>query len=104
MNAADLYAQAVVIDGATSFGTDNIQDQPLSFWHYIASQQGTQYPSTFANTAQDYLGHCYQPKGLETPAQFPNLAGALLDRGYTEKDARKLLGDNWLRLFAEVWQ
>ena len=37
-------------------------------------------------------------------AQAVVIDGALLDRGYTEEDTRKLLGDNWLRLFAEVWQ
>ena len=103
IDSLDYMVQLVGIDNV-AFGTDNTQDQPLSFWHYIASQQGTQYPSTFANTDQDYLGNCYQPKDLETPAQFPNLAGALLDRGYSEEDAQKLLGGNWLRLFSEVWQ
>ena len=37
-------------------------------------------------------------------AQAVVIAGALLDRGDTEKDARILLGDNWLHLFAEVSQ
>ena len=34
---------------------------------------------------------------------MPNLAVALLERGYSQADAAKLLGGNWLRLFGDVW-
>ncbi len=84
-------------------GSDNTQDQPLEFWHYIAAQQGTKFPSTFADGSVPYTELCFQPKGMETPAEFPNLAEALLNRGYTAEDTRKILGGNWLRLFQEVW-
>ena len=30
------------------FGSDFTQDQSQEFWHYISSQQGTKFPSTFA--------------------------------------------------------
>ena len=40
---------------------------------------------------------------METPAEFPHLAEALLNRGYTDEDTQKVLGGNWLRLFEEVW-
>ena len=43
------------------------------------------------------------PKGLATPADFPNLTRALLERGYSEPDVQKILGKNFLRLFADVW-
>ena len=103
VDALDYMVQLVGIDHV-AFGTDNTQDQPLAFWHYIGAQQGTKYPSTFANTALDYEAHCFQPKGLETPAQFPKLAEALAARGYGERDMLKILGGNWLRIFSEVWQ
>jgi membrane dipeptidase len=35
---------------------------------------------------------------------MPRLAEALLRRGWTEADVRKLLGENFLRLFQEVWR
>ncbi len=43
------------------------------------------------------------PKGLQGEADFPNLTRALLQRGYSETDVKKIMGENFLRLFREVW-
>ena len=40
------------------------------------------------------------PIGLKDVAAYPNLIQGLLDRGYSEEDIRKILGENLLR----VWQ
>jgi membrane dipeptidase len=40
------------------------------------------------------------PVGLKDVAAYPNLVKGLLDRGYSEEDIRKILGENLLR----VWQ
>lgn len=40
------------------------------------------------------------PVGLKDVASYPNLIKGLLDRGYSEEDVRKILGENLLR----VWQ
>jgi len=40
------------------------------------------------------------PVGLKDVASYPNLVKGLLDRGYSEEDIRKILGENLLR----VWQ
>ncbi|CAN5519571.1 dipeptidase [soil metagenome] len=45
----------------------------------------------------------YYPAGIETPRTLPNLTRRLLERGYSEEDAKKVLGGNWLRVFQEVW-
>ena len=102
VDAIDNMVERLGIDHV-GIGTDNTQDQPLEFWHYIAAQQGTKFPSTFADGSVPYTDLCFQPKGMETPAQFPRLAEALLDRGYSAADAVKILGGNWLRLFEEAW-
>lgn len=45
----------------------------------------------------------HYPVGIETPRTLPNLTEGLLKRGYTEADVRKVLGTNWLRVYAQVW-
>ena len=103
VDAIDDLVQRVGIDHV-AFGTDSTHDQPLEFWHYIGSQQGTKFPSTFVDGSIPYTELSFQPtKGIETPAELPNLAQALADRGYRADEIGKLLGGNWLRLFEQVW-
>jgi membrane dipeptidase len=42
------------------------------------------------------------PYGMEDAAQLPKITGALLARGYSESDVRKILGENTLRLMTDV--
>jgi membrane dipeptidase len=42
------------------------------------------------------------PQGLDSPADLPKITHALLDRGYTAEECRKILGGNLLRVFHEV--
>ena len=102
VDAIDDLVQRVGIDHV-AFGTDFTQDQPVSFWQYIGSQQGTKFPSTFADPSIRYDEVFFYPKGLETPDKLPDLAGALLNRGYSSEDVVKILGGNWLRLYRDVW-
>ncbi len=39
---------------------------------------------------------------MEDISKLPNLTYELLKRGYSEKDVRKILGENFLRAFAEA--
>jgi membrane dipeptidase len=84
-------------------GTDYTQDQPVEFWTYIASQQGTKYPSTFSNPSTKPWEKTIYPIGLETTDKLPLLVPGLVDRGYGTGDIAKLIGGNWMRLFGEVW-
>src|SRR5271154_5008560 len=42
------------------------------------------------------------PEGIDSAADLPKITQALLDRGYSEKDIKKILGGNLLRVFGEV--
>ena len=42
-------------------------------------------------------------EGLMNMANLPNSTNHLLMRGYGEKDIKKILGENWLRVFRETW-
>jgi membrane dipeptidase len=44
------------------------------------------------------------PQGIDSPADFPKITAALMERGYSPEDCRKILGDNLLRVFREVEQ
>ena len=50
----------------------------------------------------DFDGVSYLPEGMKDIAQLPNLTYELLRRGYSERDVRKVLGENFLRAFAEA--
>lgn len=45
----------------------------------------------------------YYPQGIETPDRLPNLTEALVRRGFNEADIRKVLGENWMRVYRAVW-
>ena len=42
-------------------------------------------------------------KGFETISDLPNVTQGLMERGWSNSDIRKLLGENWLRVYAQVW-
>jgi membrane dipeptidase len=44
------------------------------------------------------------PQGIDSAADLPKLTAALIERGYTAEDCRKILGGNLLRVFREVEQ
>jgi membrane dipeptidase len=50
----------------------------------------------------DFDGVSSLPEDMKDIAQLPNITYELLRRGYKEKDIRKVLGDNFLRAFAEA--
>ncbi len=102
VDAIDNMVERIGIDHV-AIGTDSTHDQPLEFWHYISSQQGTKFPSTFADGSIPYTELSFQPKGIDSPAEFPNLADMLANRGYSSEDITKLLGGNWMNLFERVW-
>jgi len=50
----------------------------------------------------DFDGTGALPLGLEGVDKIPNITEELLNRGYKEKDIKKILGENFLRVFKEV--
>jgi membrane dipeptidase len=44
------------------------------------------------------------PEGLDSPTDLPKITAALMARGYSAEDCRKILGGNLLRVFREVEQ
>jgi membrane dipeptidase len=50
----------------------------------------------------DFDGIQFLPEGMESAADLPSITAALLDRGYTEEQLRKIMGGNLLRVFRAV--
>jgi membrane dipeptidase len=50
----------------------------------------------------DFDGFAILPAGMASAADLPKITAALYERGYTEGQLRKLLGENLLRVFADV--
>ena len=50
----------------------------------------------------DYDGMVKPPRGLEDVSDLPKLTAALLDRGISRAAVKKLLGENALRVLADV--
>ena len=50
----------------------------------------------------DFDGANDLPEGARDVSMLPNITYELLKRGYSEKDIRKILGENFLRVFTEV--
>ena len=50
----------------------------------------------------DFDGITTVPNGLENASKLPALIAALLKRGYSESDVRKIFGGNLLRVFRQV--
>lgn len=47
----------------------------------------------------DFDGISSAPKELEDVTSFPLITKALMERGYSKKDIRKILGENFIRVF-----
>lgn len=42
-------------------------------------------------------------EGLETPGSLGNITSGLVRRGYADADIKKILGENFMRVFREAW-
>jgi membrane dipeptidase len=50
----------------------------------------------------DFDGVPALPEGMKDVSELPNITYELLKRGYSEDDIRKVLGENFLRVFAQA--
>ena len=50
----------------------------------------------------DFDGVPNLPVGMEDISKLPNITYELLKRGYSETDIKKILGDNFMRAFAQA--
>jgi membrane dipeptidase len=65
---------------------------------YIKNLVGVDYVAL----GSDFDGIETTPVGLEDVSHFPALTEALLQKGYSRQDVRKILGENFMRVFRAV--
>jgi membrane dipeptidase len=90
------YVMNIVGSDAIGIGTDFTQGQGQDFFEYLTHDKG--YARRLTN-----FGKIINPLGMRTVGEFPNLTETLLNRGHCERIVRNIMGDNWVRVLAEVW-
>src|SRR5690606_13379587 len=74
-------------------------DETLAHFEHVIDLVGVQH----VGIGSDYDGVGDSlPLGLKDVSSYPNLVRGLLERGYSEADIRKILGENLLRVWREV--
>jgi membrane dipeptidase len=96
IDVIDYLVEMVGIDHV-AIGTDFTQNQPEAFFDWLLIGRSKKGP---ALKLQHPLKN---PQGIEVAADFPNITKALVLRGYSQPEIRKILGESALHLFSEVW-
>ncbi|NHR07135.1 membrane dipeptidase [Chromobacterium haemolyticum] len=90
------YVIALVGEDCVGYGTDFTQGYDQVFFDWITHDKGRYRRLT------DF-GAILNPEGIRTIGETPNLTTAMQRAGWPESKIRKVLGENWLRVFGEVW-
>lgn len=86
----------VVGEDQVGIGTDFTQGYDNAFFEYITHDKG------YARKLTDF-GPVTMPKGFQRIEDFPNLTAALERKHWPAARIRKVMGENWLRVLADVW-
>lgn len=92
------YVADLVGSRHVAIGLDyTIPDLPMERYEQLISD-GHWDPASYPPPPWQY------PAGLGDASTLPSLTARLLQRGFDENDVRGILGENWLRVFDQVWQ
>ncbi|EWG98858.1 dipeptidase [Halomonas sp. BC04] len=90
------YVMNIVGEDAIGIGTDFTQGHGSDFFEWLTHDKG------YARRLTRF-GEIINPEGIRTIGEFPNLTEALLKRGMSETQVRKIMGENWVRVLKDVW-
>ena len=99
-DALDAFEHIIDLVGedGVAIGTDFTQDQTAEWFDWLCRDKG--YGRRLVERSWDTAP---MPVGLGTLGEYPNVTAAMERRGWSEMRIRKVLGENWLRLFGDVW-
>ncbi|KEA63769.1 Microsomal dipeptidase [Marinobacterium lacunae] len=90
------YVFNIVGEDQIGIGTDFTQGHGQPFFEWLTHDKG------YARRLTSF-GKIVNPEGIRTLGEFPNLTDALLRDGFSETQVRKIMGENWVRVLADVW-
>jgi membrane dipeptidase len=90
------YVINLVGEDCVGIGTDFTQGYDKGFFDWITHDKGRHRRLT-------NFGRIINPEGIRTIGEFPNLTAAMEKAGWTESRIRKVMGQNWVNVFREVW-
>lgn len=90
------YVINIAGEDCVGIGTDFTQGYGEEFFEWLTHDKG------YARRLTEF-GEIVNPEGIRTLGEFPNLTAAMEQVGWQEPKIRKIMGDNWLRVLAEVW-
>ena len=90
------YVMNIVGEDSIGIGTDFTQGHGHDFFEWLTHDKG------YARRLTRF-GKIINPEGIRTIGEFPNLTEALLKRGMSEQQVRKIMGENWVRTLKDVW-
>jgi membrane dipeptidase len=85
--------------GVIFFGAKTIDDLAAEI-EYVIDTVGPDHVGYGA----DFYGIDTSPKGLEDVSKYPLLTEALVRRGHSDEVILKILGENFIRVFEQVWR
>lgn len=102
LNAVE-YTINLVGEDSVAIGTDFIDGYGAPFLEWILRDKGYARP-LLPTPLERIVAEFRMPEGLATIDDFPNLVATMRRRGWNDKAVRKVIGENWLRVFRSVWR
>ena len=99
-SALDEYARKDWVDsgyGTPGAGTATVDDAVACIDH-VVKVAGIDH----VGIGSDFDGITLAPQGLEDESKMPALTAALMRKGYSDRDIRKIMGENFLRVVRQV--
>ncbi len=90
------YVVNLIGEDAVGIGTDFTQGYSVDFFDWLTHDKGRYRRLT-------NFGKVVNPEGIRTIGEFPNLTAAMGRAGWSDTRIRKIMGENWVRVFRDVW-
>ena len=87
----DYFKELIGVDHI-ALGIDNIEERAETW------SGGLNFPEMYSES-----GSFYYIEDFDSISQLPNMTRGLIRRGWSNAELWKLLGENWLRVYQQVW-